>query len=56
MIVVTDKAIDTTLYPIPKSKSWLTPERHYGYAVQWYSLAGLLMILSVISLRKLRTS
>lgn len=34
-------------FEVPPFKgSWLTPERHYGYAVQWFLLAITLAILS----------
>lgn len=48
-IVVLESPHELPLQPIPAPNTWLTPERHYGYAVQWYSLAGLLWLLILIN-------
>lgn len=49
-LVVLSKPIDKTITPIPPIGEWLTPERHFAYAFQWYSLAGLLLLLSLMTL------
>lgn len=49
-IVVLTAPTEVMLTAIPISGEWLTPERHFGYAFQWYSLAGLLILLSLITL------
>lgn len=36
----------------PKSQVWLTPEKHYGYAVQWFSLAAVFFVMVLLAYRK----
>lgn len=41
------------LTPVPLPETWLTPERHYGYAAQWFLLAiAWLVIMICIAKRK----
>lgn len=47
--VVLESPSESAFIPLPPIGAWLTPERHFGYAFQWYSLAGLLWLLIFIS-------
>lgn len=49
IIVMLDAPSEGIFSAIPLSGKWLTPERHFGYAFQWYSLAGLLLLLTLIT-------
>lgn len=48
-IVMLDAPSEGIFSAIPQNGEWLSPERHFGYAFQWYSLAGLLLLLTLIT-------
>lgn len=49
-MIVLSRPIDSSFTALPPSSEWLTPERHFGYAFQWYSLAAVLLLLSMLTL------
>ena len=49
MTVLLESPADGVFTPLSLTGEWLTPERHFGYAFQWYSLAGLLWLLIFIT-------
>jgi len=53
-IIILEKPKVPDVFPPPKSQTWLTPEKHFGYAFQWFSLATVLLVMTFISVRKLR--
>ena len=53
VVLVLDKADGNALIPIWKPVTF-GPERHWGYAAQWFGLALVLMIFGVIWARKSR--
>lgn len=52
MLVVLDEKSPYALVGAAQQKEWLSPERHHGYAVQWFSLALTLLILYLFILFK----
>ncbi len=53
-IIILEQPKIPNVFPLPKSQTWLTPEKHFGYAFQWFSLAAVLLVMTLLSVRKLR--
>tara|TARA_R110002110_G_scaffold271566_3_gene486993 strand:+ start:19217 stop:19969 length:753 start_codon:yes stop_codon:yes gene_type:complete len=53
-IIILEEPKIPDVFPLPKSQTWLTPEKHFGYAFQWFSLAAALFVMTLLSVRKLR--
>lgn len=56
MIVMLEHPAHSQFTPLSKSRKWLTPEKHFGYAFQWFSLAIALMVLCFLTLWKKKKS
>jgi surfeit locus 1 family protein len=51
-VVVLEKNQTGSFVAKPNLQSWLTPERHLGYSMQWFGLSICLLIIYIIVLRK----
>jgi surfeit locus 1 family protein len=51
-VLILTEASAAVFEPKPSLKAWLTPERHLGYSIQWFSLALCCLIIYIIVLRQ----
>lgn len=43
-------------FEIEAPEAWLTPERHRGYAIQWFALAATLLLLYLFAISRVKKS